>query len=354
MKNILLTLDYELFGNGNGDVFKHIIEPTNILLALAEKYNAKYTFFFEVVEFWKLKEEWDKGNKMGYNCNPIETMVSQLQEAVKKGHDVQLHLHPQWVDAKWKDGRWEVNLDEWKLGTYNREGEDALVNLLKRGKLSIESIIKPISPSYRCVALRAGGYNAMPSEGIVKAMREVGLHIDSSVYPGGYEESNLSVYDYRNVPKDRGIWFVDKQLENDSNVKTDIIELPIVGNQIKRWRKYASVDRLLSIVKNIKGAKEKYEDKVSGSGARKCSKWQKFQFLLEDECQTWDFCLLSPSVHRSFLQMISKMNHRNYFVLVGHPKSFCGTRGMNFLFKKLTRKGISFTTMSEVFTNELK
>ena len=39
MKNILLTLDYELFGNGNGDVFKHIIEPTNILLALAEKYN---------------------------------------------------------------------------------------------------------------------------------------------------------------------------------------------------------------------------------------------------------------------------------------------------------------------------
>lgn len=331
MKNILLTLDYELFGNGNGDVFKHIIEPTNILLALAEKYNAKYTFFFEVVEFWKLKEEWDKGNKMGYNRNPIEAMVSQLQEAVKKGHDVQLHIHPQWVDAKWKDGRWEVNLDEWKLGTYNREGEDALVNLLKRGKLSIESIIQPVSPSYRCVALRAGGYNAMPSEDIVKAMREVGLHIDSSVYPGGYEKSNLSVYDYRNVPNDRGSWFVDKQLENDSTAKTD-----------------------LSIIKNLKGAKEKYDDKVSGAGARKCSMWQKMQFLLEDECQTWDFCLLSPSVHRSFLQMISKMNHRNYFVLVGHPKSFCGTRGMNFLFKKLTCKGSSFATMSEVFTNEFK
>lgn len=53
MKNILLTLDYELFGNGNGDVFKHIIEPTNILLALAEKYNAKYTFSLKL---------WNSGN----------------------------------------------------------------------------------------------------------------------------------------------------------------------------------------------------------------------------------------------------------------------------------------------------
>lgn len=194
----------------------------------------------------------------------------------------------------------------------------------------------------------------MPSEDIVKAMREVGLHIDSSVYPGGYEIGNLSVYDYRNVPNDRGSWFVDKQLENDSTAKTDIIEFAIVGKQIKRWRKYASVDRLLSIIKNLKGAKEKYDDKVSGAGARKCSMWKKMQFLLEDECQTWDFCLLSPSVHCSFLQMISKMNHRNYFVLVGHPKCFCGTRGMNFLFKKLTSKGSSFTTMSEVFKNEFK
>lgn len=294
MKNILLTLDYELFGNGSGDVFKHVIEPTNILLSLAEKYNAKYTFFFEVVEFWKLKEEWDKGNKMGYGCNPVEAMVSQLQNAARRGHDVQLHIHPQWVDAKWKDGRWNVNLDDWKLGTYKREGEKSLVNLLKKGKSTIESIIQPVSPSYQCVALRAGGYNAMPSEDIVKAMREVGLHLDSSVYPGGYEEGNLSVYDYRDVPDNAwGGWFVDSQLEKNSNEKTDIVELPIVSEQIKRWRKYASVDRLLAIVKNLKGAKEKYDDKVSGVGTRKCSKWQKVKFLLEDECRTWDFCLLS-------------------------------------------------------------
>ena len=74
MAKFLLTLDYELFGNGSGDVFKHIIDPTYKLLALADKYNVKFTFFFEVIEYWKLKEEWDKGNSMGYSKNPIEAM----------------------------------------------------------------------------------------------------------------------------------------------------------------------------------------------------------------------------------------------------------------------------------------
>lgn len=34
MKNIILTLDYELYGNGSGNVFRHIIEPTEKILSL--------------------------------------------------------------------------------------------------------------------------------------------------------------------------------------------------------------------------------------------------------------------------------------------------------------------------------
>ena len=60
MKSLIFTLDYELYGNGSGNVFTHIIEPTNKILEIADKYNAKITFFFEVVEYWKLKEEWEK------------------------------------------------------------------------------------------------------------------------------------------------------------------------------------------------------------------------------------------------------------------------------------------------------
>ena len=103
MKNIIFTLDYELYGNGSGDVFRHIIEPTEKILDIARKYNAKFTIFFEVIEYWKLKEEWRKGNRMGYNRNPIEAMEQQLKQAFMQGHDIQLHLHPQWIDAYWTE-----------------------------------------------------------------------------------------------------------------------------------------------------------------------------------------------------------------------------------------------------------
>lgn len=48
-----------------------------------------------------------KGNRMGYDHNPVVAMENQLKQAYAKGHDIQLHLHPQWVDAVWEkmDGR---------------------------------------------------------------------------------------------------------------------------------------------------------------------------------------------------------------------------------------------------------
>ena len=48
MKSLVLTLDYELYGNGSGNVFQHIIAPTEKILQLADKYNAKITIFLKL------------------------------------------------------------------------------------------------------------------------------------------------------------------------------------------------------------------------------------------------------------------------------------------------------------------
>ena len=47
MRTLFLTLDYELYGNGSGDVFHHIIEPTDRILKIAEKYNGNFLFSTE-------------------------------------------------------------------------------------------------------------------------------------------------------------------------------------------------------------------------------------------------------------------------------------------------------------------
>lgn len=332
MKKIILTLDYELYGNGSGNVFKHIIEPTKRILDIAKRYNVKLTIFFEVIEYWKLKEEWEKGNRMGYNKNPIVAIEEQLQFAYYAGHDIQLHLHPQWIDAYYQNDEWHVNLKEWRLGGYNRIGEYSLFNLFKKGKETIEKIIHPIDPNYTCIALRAGGYNIQPSFEIVKAMQKTNLFIDSSIYPGGKETGALSHYDYSNIPHDMSYWHVDKELETIGN--SAIIELPIVAFPITRWTKYCSLVRIKSLLQNRKSAKESFIAKSSGQDKNILDR---IRYFFSKEWQTWDYCLFSPQMHKRFLKRIEQQYHKELFVLVGHPKSFVSEKGFKYLLNKINK-----------------
>lgn len=342
MKSLVLTLDYELYGNGSGNVFSHIIEPTNILLDIAQKHGVHFTFFFEVIEYWKLKEEWEKGNTMGYTKNPILAIEEQLCRAYCMGHDIQLHLHPQWIDAYFENQLWHVNNKEWKLGTYCRSGELSLENLLKKGKSTIAKILSPVCSDYHCIALRAGGYNVQPSMDIVRAMLQTGIYVDSSIYPGGKESGTLSVYDYTSIAPDKEYWHTNDRLETEGNGK--IIELPIVAFPISRIAKYASTDRIKSFLQNKKSAKETFDSKTGGE---KSTLWKKFSFFLEKECQTWDFCLFSTFLHNKFLHQIERQN-RKIAVLVGHPKSFITSKGLEYLLNK-TKTSYTYPTISDIY-----
>lgn len=346
MNNLLLTLDYELFGDGSGDVFKHIVEPTNAILEVAERYGAKITAFFEVVEYWRLKQEWESGNHMGYASNPVEAMEKQVLDMIKRGHDVQLHLHPQWVDAKWEDGHWSVDLDNWRLSDF-KTSTMTLHQLISKGKQTIEDIIQPYYPNYKCYAIRAGGYNAQPSEAIVEVMRESGLKVDSSVVPGAREQGALSLYDYSSAPAGVGQWHVADKLEEASKEPTGIIELPIVSFPIMRLLKYMSLTRIKSIFLNRKSAQASFSAKTS-SGGESGGILKKISFFFKKEYQTWDYCLFPCWLHRYFLRKISKQKSRDTFVLIGHPKSLVSTKSLEFLLKKTTRdmKSISLIELS--------
>lgn len=342
MKSLVLTIDYELFGNGSGDVFKNIINPMYELLSIAEKYDIKYTIFFEVVEYWKLKAEWMGGNSMGYPDNPAAAMEKQICEAYRQGHDIQLHIHPQWVDAYWENGRWIVDSHNWRLGGYKEGNIQLLYELLRKGKETLEKLLCPVNPNYRCLAIRAGGYNIQPSEGIVTVMKETGLAVDSSIYPGGFEKGNLSDYDYRNINPSKGLWHVNEKLEEEG--KSTVVELPIVAFPVMRLRKYLTKEWIGSLMKNRESAKENLNAKM---GVAKKGIWKKVRYLFQTEWQTWDFCLFSPSRHNKFLKEIGRYD-RDVFVLIGHPKCYSSGRGLNYLLKR-TNGEFVFETITEVW-----
>ena len=54
MQKLIFTLDYEIHGNGDGDPFELMVEPTNRLMDLLDEYGAKLVIFADVAEIQML------------------------------------------------------------------------------------------------------------------------------------------------------------------------------------------------------------------------------------------------------------------------------------------------------------
>lgn len=334
---IFLTLDYELYGDGSGNVFDNVIEPMELLLQIAEELNVKYTIFFEFLEYLKLKEQWKLGNKMGYLTDPSEAMADQIKKAYSKGHDVQLHVHPQWLNSKFENNCWCVDNSKWRLGSLSQQ---ELFSVLKSGKELLESMLNPINPEYRCIALRAGGYNCQPSRSILEAMKQVGLSIDSSIFAGGYEDGLLSRYDFSQIPTSIDFWECGDSLETYGD--SGIYECPITSYSVIRIKKYFSLQRMTSFLKNRSSAVASFKSKTTeGSSLMK-----RIRYFFSDEYITWDFCLFSESMSQLFYEK-AKSENKKMCVLVGHPKGVSSLKTITFIIKFLKSKKCSFGVLSD-------
>jgi len=353
--NLILTLDYELFGDGSGNVFSHMIEPTKYVLRLCEEYGIRLTLFFEATEYLKIKEEWNRGNKMGYKMDPIVAIENQIQDAAKNGHDIQLHIHPQWENAKYLNGKWKVDFNNWRLGDFESGNIDSIKSLLKNGKETLENLIRKVVPEYECIAFRAGGYNITPSNHIYQAMKELDFKIDSSIFPGGYKLGNLSKFDYREVALNLDFWWADEiDMRKKSISQKEIIEIPIFALSIHRWKKYFTFSKIIHML-NFKNV---YVGSVIKEEMKEKTFVEKIMNLAGKETFTWDFCMFSNFRHKTFFKFIENYdtNSRNTFVLIGHPKNLTDKKLFrNFLKMAHSRKHpYLFKTLSEKYEEFVK
>jgi hypothetical protein len=60
--HLVLSLDYEMFGNGAGDVMRDVIQPTARLLRICDSHGAKLSILFEVGEYWAMKNAEEAGS----------------------------------------------------------------------------------------------------------------------------------------------------------------------------------------------------------------------------------------------------------------------------------------------------
>lgn len=94
-KKVIFSYDYELFfGIMSGTVQKTLIEPTNLLLDCMESVSARGNFFIDYLMFECLEKLSDERAK-----SDLKLMKEQVKDMVRRGHRIELHLHPHWIDV---------------------------------------------------------------------------------------------------------------------------------------------------------------------------------------------------------------------------------------------------------------
>lgn len=217
---IMLHDDWEIYGDGTGDPHELMFEPARRVLDICEKYNAKYTFYAEVGQQLNMMNASAKKWQ-----NYAKKWEAVLQETVKRGHDVQLHFHPQWIGAELKNGIWKLDYSKWSTSSVSNE---LLEKWIRKGKAYLERLLKQVDGNYQVVSFRAGGWLCQPSEGLYKALKKNDICCDVSVMKGRYKKySDGSFVDFRDAVSRYEPWEVEPNNFADEYVGSGLYELPV-------------------------------------------------------------------------------------------------------------------------------
>ncbi len=192
-RDVVLTLDYETWQplpeGKRLDWRETVLEPAQALMDTAQRCGAPLTFFVEMGEVLYLRE---------HDPATAAALEDQIRQARLRGHDVQLHLHPEWLpesspvlDAPSGVPWWDPNRSRIHLHP------EPPVELLGRLKEELEAIVRPVDPSYRVKVFRAGKYRIQPHAGVFQALQSLGILADSSVWHGGWSFEHR--FDFRNA-----------------------------------------------------------------------------------------------------------------------------------------------------------
>lgn len=242
MLKLLLTADYEIFGNGSGCVRKCLIDPTEKLLNICDSVGARLTLFVDYCEYRAFRNA-ENGGILPEGYLPATWIENQLKNAVNRGHDVQLHLHPQWIDYEFVSPQlWKVNLAYWRLpdvpgGYGSQQDPQSLVGLFAAGRKTFEKMFKPVNPNYTCRAFRAGARCIQPEGEVLRAMKATGMRYDSTVAPGIKKNNGLTVFDFTDTEALMPCWKVESRLDRHS-AQGIIAEIPTYTTSISLFYRF--------------------------------------------------------------------------------------------------------------------
>lgn len=162
--HLALVDDWELSGNGSGDIRQLQFEPMRQLVSIYNRLGIRGSFNAEVMQQIAFRKHQDEHEELRLLADQWDEIV---KETFRQGHDIQLHVHPQWREAEYIDGRWKLTSD-WSILNYSYE---AAFHMLGTCKGYLENLLKQVDPNYRCVSFRSGAWCIAPSPHMLNLLR---------------------------------------------------------------------------------------------------------------------------------------------------------------------------------------
>lgn len=167
---ILIEDDFEIFGNGLGNVAYQQYLPALFLMNTAEEFGTKITFMVDVAHQLALSRYQQKNPNLRIQKNLWDETVRMMKE---RGFDVQLHIHSQWIEPVYEDGHFKLNRN-WNIGCCKPSEQK---QILSDSVKYLKCILKPIDPDYRVIAFKAGAWGLQPSFPLLQELSNVGIRI---------------------------------------------------------------------------------------------------------------------------------------------------------------------------------
>jgi hypothetical protein len=324
--DFIFTIDYEIYGNGTGSLQELVYEPARRLKELFQNHDARFVNFVEVAEFEKIE---------AYGTDAaIDLVKKQIQEFYRDGFEIALHLHPQWANARYEQGRWALDLDEYnlcKLST-TRIAEIVDASLAYLRHVTRQHDFTPIS-------FRAGNWLFQPTQTAAAVLAEKGIRIDSSVFKGGLQHNHK--LDYRPAARNGYFWPFRCDV-NQPDPAGPWIEVPIHTDMVPFWKMPTS--KRMAFTNQFGVAGRNTRQKVG-----RALDFLRFFYPLK-----LDFCRMTLQELTSMIARVIREDREQPevyrpLVAIGHTKDLADFDTIDSLLSFLKTNGIPVSTFADVY-----
>jgi len=327
MIDCLFTLDYEIYGNGEGALKDLVYDPADRLIAIFEKWDARFVNFVEVAEFERIEE---------CGTDPhIDLVTKQIRDLHQKGFEIALHMHPQWYNARHEEGRWHLDHNEYNLCTLPRS---RIVEIVERALRYLRYAVD--QSKFTPLSFRAGNWLFQPTRIAANVLAERGIKIDSSVFKGGLQHNyNL---DYRRALKNGYYWPFSVDA-NQPDPSGDWIEVPIYTEMVPVWRMATS--KRMHFGKNVGIAGQTTRRRIN-----RALDFLRFRYPLK-----FDFCRMTLDEMTSMVKRVIREDAKNPIfyrplVAIGHTKDLNDFKSVDGFLAFLRAKGIAVCTLADIYS----